>query len=209
MVRERVGSRMRNRTGTAIPEGVTPEQYERWLAAVERARVRTANEIGHAPAAAVPINLSPGGLRSIDLAEAPPILWYYGRKPVVNSEFVGQQRGSGRLHQGYQQGTGAIRTRYIEPGVVGVRFTNLPPRTPIEQIRQAMGTPDLTEANMFAVRISSQSVLHPVYNASRRVSMYVRNGEAANVFYLRPGAGELLHLYPFDIMLRPLRHHWY
>ncbi|WP_448096044.1 dermonecrotic toxin domain-containing protein [Luteibacter yeojuensis] len=208
MVRDRIGTRMRNRMGGQIPEGVTTEQYERWLAAVERARVRTANEVANTPSPTLPIDLSPSGYLQVPAANAPPVLWYYGRLPYTASDLIRPRTANrGRFSTTQAQ----INGNFIDRNMHGIRLTTVPPTAPIGEIRNAAGIPDLTHATGFVVRIETDSVYAPLAaNWRDRFwlagntpvgELFTANRGPANVFFVRSNYGSSLPLgaHQFDV----------
>lgn len=194
--RELVAARMRfertpyeGRVEGYSPPVISAGQRARWTAAMDRARARMVRRRSQpsrgTQGAAIDLSREQQGfraLRQVPRADTPAELWYYGRLPFKDSDLF---RPRGRL--GYSQEMAEIKGTYLGEGTHGVRVPTVPPTAPIEQIRQAMGAPDLTRATTFSVRIDPGS-LHEPMSATWR-SRYWLAGDGPLAELLTPNAG--------------------
>jgi hypothetical protein len=210
--RELVAARMRiERTAldqsTAAPTAlVTLEQRVRWNVALGRARARRASRTSQpgtsvqGPALDLTLSSSPyGGFRQVSRAQAPEELWYYGKVPFKNSAL---QRHRG--NPGYSRDMAEITHRFIDQGTYGIRVTTVPPTAPIEEIRLAMGAPDLARSTTFSVRIDPNSLYEPMSDIWRKsywlagdtpnATLLAANSGMTNVFFVRSAHGQSLKL---------------
>lgn len=206
--RELVAARMRVERAPEVGAQVTAplisaEQRIRWEAALNQARwhqLLMTSQPGTS-AAAAPLDLTTrfGGLRPVLRAQAPADLWYYGKMPFKESD-LRRHRGN----QGYDRDSAELSVRSIYPSVHGVRVTTVPPTASIEQIRQAMGVPDLVRGTTFSVRIDPNSLYEPISSSWNRIypfagqqplaDLLAPNTGLQNVFFARPSYGTSLKL---------------
>lgn len=210
MERDMVTASMRSaRTRPGAPNPVSTPQISTnqrilWNRALLEGRwnhaTRTARTV---PRTDAPLDLTSSAnvLREVPRAQAPTDLWYYGKLPFKDSALKRQ-----RSNTGYESNKAEIDVQYIEPEAYGVRVTTVPPTAPIEQIRDAMGAPELTRKSTFSVRIDPNGLYEPMSSSWRPwywledtagtahagLLSYTRG--PANVFYVRPNAGGPLKL---------------
>lgn len=201
--RDLIRTQMRRELTENVPAAnVTAEQRLRWNGAAVRAQARVAQRAQSVRPVPdlLPINSppppAPAGFRRIARTDAPTDLWYYGEMPFKDSDLIRHRGGLG-----YSKDMAEFQTRFIAHDMHGVRVTTVPPTARIEDIRNAMGAPNLTRSSTFSVRIDLGAVYDPLSPQWRarylwqgngpNAELFARTEGPANVFFVRRDDGTL------------------